>query len=385
MNIVIEIYLIVCVLLLLFDIVFLVMKNVRKQELYPRNTDLENSLREAIQTRRETGAFSQDFQEDLEKELKKVRNFITLMDLLEGDPKAADWFRPVVFGQIEEYQKKGDYEQAYYAYAVSRFDYERAPVPPEFAAKFITFLDSKSLYTFANAMDALYRFGETNLLLTAVEKVDQGQGFYHQRLLTDGLLASRANFQDLNPALLRNFDRYTPFMQLCLLNYFRMVGYDIHELCARLIRGGKNVDQEVRYGAMRYFTKYPTAQSRAFFLDVLRDEEAPWTEQMLAIQALEDRPDPEVRPALEKRVTSPSWYVRTRAISCLHRWGLTKEQIFDLLYLRDKYADDALLYEYRDEKEFSRYIIDTIVLLQEQNEDAVKAREMETAKEEAVV
>lgn len=385
MNIVIEIYLIVCVLLLVFDIVFLVMKNVRKQELYPRNMDLEDSIREAIQVRRETDAFPEDFGKDLEKQLGKVRNFITLMDVLETEQDAELWFRPAVFRQIEEYQKKGDYEQAYYAYAVSRFDYAREPVPPEFAAQFMTFLDSKSLYTFANAMDALYRFGETNLLLAAVEKVDEGQGFYHQKLITDGLLSSRANFQELNPALLEHFDQYTPFMQECLLNFFRMSGYDIHELCTRLIRGGESVDPEVRYGAMRYFTKYPTAESQTLFTGILQDEESPWLDQMLAIQALESDGGPDVRAAVEKRVTSPNWYVRTKAISYLHRWGLTREQIYDILYLRDKYADNALLYEYRNEKELTRYIIDTIVLLQEQDEAAVKAQEMEAAQEEAVV
>ena len=385
MNIVIEIYLIICALLLVFDIVFVVMKNVRKQELYPRNTDLENSLREAIQTRRETGAFPEDFGEDLEKQLGKVRNFITLMDVLEGEPDAAEWFRPVIFGQIEEYQKKSDYEQAYYAYVISRFDYESAPVPPEFAAKFIVFLDSKSLYTFANAMDALYRFGKTNLLLTALDKVDERQGFYHQKLLVDGLLASRADFQELNPALVKAFGQYTPFMQECLLNFFRMTGYDVSGLCLRLIRNGDGTDPEVRYGAMRYFTKYPSAQSQALFLNILEKQESSWMDQMLAIQGLEGSGDTAVKEAVQKKVTSPNWYVRTKAISYLHRWGLTREQIYDILYLRDKYADNALLYEYRNEKELTRYIIDTIVLLQEQDEAAVKAREMEAAKEEAVV
>lgn len=370
MNIIIEIYLIVCVLLLLFDILFLVMKNCRNQEFYPKNTDLAEQIRGEIQNRRQTGAFSQGFEEELGKQLGKIRNLITLVDVLDGDPDAASWFRPVLFAQIEEYQKKSDYEQAYYAYVISRFDYEREPVPPEFAAKFMAFLDSKSLYTFANAMDALYRFGKTNLLLTALDKVDERQGFYHQKLLVDGLLASRADFQELNPVLVKVFDQYTPFMQECLLNFFRMTGYDVSALCLRLIRNGEGTDQEVRYGAMRYFTKYPSAQSRALFLKILEKQESSWMDQMLAIQGLENSEDAAVKEAVLKKVTSPNWYVRTKAVACLHRWGLTKEQIFDILYLRDKYADNALLYQYRNEKELSHYIIDTIELLRRQDESA---------------
>lgn len=368
MNIVIEIYLIVCVLLLLFDILFLVLKNYRKKEFYPKNNDLAEEIRQAIQTRRQTGVFSQDFEEKLGKQLGKIRNFITLMEVLDTDQEAAAWFRPIIFAQIEEYRKKSDYEQAYYAYVVSRFDYESEPVSPEFAAEFIGLLDSKSLYTFANTMDAIYRFGETNLLLTALDKVDERQGFYHQKLLVDGLLSSKADFRELNAALVKRFDRYTPFMQECLLNFFRMSGYEISGLCMRLIQNGEGVGPEVRYGAMRYFTKYPSAQSRALFLDILRREDSPWMEQMLAIQALEENGDGAVREAVLKQVTSPNWYVRTKAVAYLYRHGLTRAQIFDILYLRDRYADNALLYQYRGEKELSRYIIDTIQLLQQQDQ-----------------
>ncbi len=375
MNIIIEIYMTVCVLLLLFDISFLAVKSHQNQEFYPQNHDLEETLREEIARRRQTGSFSQGFQETLGAKLDKVRNLITVMDILSGDRAAAGWFRPAVFAQIEEYRKKNDYEQAYYAYVVSVFDYEGEPVLPEFAGKFMGFLDSKSLYTFANAMDAIYQFGETNLLLAALDKVDERQGFYHQKLLMDGLLASRANFRELNAALVQRFDRYTPFLQACLLNYFRLNAYDASALCLRLIENGERAGPEVRYAAMRYFSKYPTAQSHALFLEVLRREESPWMEQMLAIQALEGRTDEASWEAVLKKVTSPNWYVRTNAVAYLYRRGLTKDHIFNILYLRDKYADDALLYQYRGDKEISHYIIDTIQLLQQQDQSGASAED----------
>lgn len=368
MNLIIEIYLIICLLLLLFDILFLVLKNYRNQEFYPKNHSLEEQFREEIWNRRQTGSFSPGFEETLGKQLGKIRNLITLMDVLDTDRDAEDWFRPAIFAQVDEYQRKSDYEQAYYAYVISRFDYESQPVPPEFAARFMAFLDSKSLYTFANAMDALYQFGKTNLLLASLDKVDERQGFYHQKLLVDGLLGSRADFRELNPALIGAFGRYSPFMQECLLNFFRMTGCDASALCLRLIREG--ADTEVRYVAMRYFSKYPSAQSQDLFLDMLRREESPWMDQMLAIQALGNSEDAAVKEAVLKKVTSPNWYVRTNAAACLHHWGLTKSQISDILLLRDAYADNALLYQYRDEKELSHYIMDTIDLLQRQDASA---------------
>ena len=60
MNIIVEIYLIVCVLLLLFDILFLILKNHRNQEFYPKNHGLEENIREEIRIHRQSGAFSPD-------------------------------------------------------------------------------------------------------------------------------------------------------------------------------------------------------------------------------------------------------------------------------------------------------------------------------------
>lgn len=367
MNFMIELYLAVCLLLLLFDVLFLALKNYRNRELYPRNRELEETLGREIQNRRRTGAFSPGFEEALEKRLGRTRNLITLMDVLDADREAAEWFRPAVFAQVGAYQRKGDDEQAYYAYVISGFDYARAPVPPAFASKFMAFLDSGSLYTFANAMDAVYRFGRTNLLMAALDKVDERRGFYHKKLLVDGLLASRADFQELNPELIREFGRYSPFLQESLLSFFRMTGWDASDLCLRLIQGGRDTDQEVRYEAMRCCAKYPSAQSQALFLDLLEREESPWMDQMMAIQALERSGDAAAREAVLKKVTSPNWYVRTNAAAYLHRRGLTRSQIFDILYLRDAYADDALLYQYRHEKELSRYIIDTMQALRRQD------------------
>lgn len=44
-------------------------------------------------------------------------------------------------------------------------------------------------------------------------------------------------------------------------------------------------------------------------------------------------------------------------------------QIFDILCLRDQYANNALLYQYRHEEDLSQYITDTI---QQQQDESAK-------------
>lgn len=368
MHLAIEVYMIVCVLLLIFDLVFLTTKNLRNHRLFPKNEKLKEQIQEEIGKHRETGAFSQDFEEELTNKLRKTKNLLALMGELEQDPEAAGWFRGVIFALLADYRKKTDYEQAYYTYVISTFDYQKEKVPEAFAGEFLAFLDSKSLYTFSNTMDALYRFGETHLLVNSIDKVDQRKGFYHKKLLVDGLLDSQADFAELNRKLVERFDRYTPYMKDCLLDFLRMNGYDIAELCMRLLTAD-DTDFQVRYTAMRYFAKCPTAGSKAYFLDVLADGQRTWLEQMLAIQGLMGYDDTQVRAAIQEKVTDRNWYVRVNAVQYLYKQGLTRQEVFDILYLRDRYANNTLLYQYHGDKEMTRYIIDTIQLLTQQDEE----------------
>ena len=47
--------------------------------------------------------------------------------------------------------------------------------------------------------------------------------------------------------------------------------------------------------------------------------------------------------------------------------GLSRDEVFNLLYLRDRYANDSLLYQFRGDREMTRYIVNTIQLLEMQD------------------
>ena len=370
MNLFIKIYILLCVALVLFDLAFLAVKNIRNLEFYPRNSLLEQRIRKEINLRRETGAFSPNFTADLSRILVRTKNLITLQSELENNPDAANWFRPIVFDQISVYQQKSDYEQAFFTYVVSRFDYTDEPLPREFASRFLTFLDSKSLYTFSNSMNAIYRFGQMNLILLAIDKADERGRFYHKKLLTDGLLASRVDQLELTEELKMRFSRYSTHMQECLLDVFRMGPGDASGLCMKLMTT-QDCDEQIRYSAMRYFSKHPTEASRKYFLAILHDQKAAWIEHMLAIQSLSCYHDAEVYQIIKSKATSRHWYVRTNALEYLHRQGISREEIYEILQTQDRYASEALLYQYRDDHEMTMFIIRSIQkLVQEQPEES---------------
>lgn len=362
MTIIIRIYILLCISLLIFDICFLLVQNRRSLAAYRVNRRLAAQIHGEIRIRRDTGAFSPDFENTLRRALPKTRNLLTLRELLEEDPEAWEWFRPYVFAQLEAYASRDDYEQAYYTYLISTFDYCGEKPSPEFVDALMGFLDSKSLYTFANTMACLYAMGMTAPLMRAMDKINERAGFYHKKLLVDGLLSARAEGDELNTGLIEKFDSYTPYVQDCLLDYFRMRGVDVSDLCMRILNNEK-ADAQVRFTAMRYFAKYPSPDSRAYYLKILADDNAPWIEQLLSVQALRQYGDREVYDAIFKKITNPNWHVRINAVKYLHDRGLSRENVFDILYQKDRYANESLLYQFRGDKEMTRYIVDTIQLL----------------------
>lgn len=371
MGLIIQIYMIVCVAMLLFDLVFVFMQNRRTNSLFRINRQFSEVLKKEIALHRETGTFSEEFGRTLLQKLKKPGNMVTLQAFLEEDEEIRPWFRPAVMEQLETYRELGSHEQAYFAYLVTLFDHSEG-VDPKFSAALASFLDSESLYVFSNTMNAFYRIGDVQLLLQAIDKADQRGRFYHKKLFVDNLLTSTVDHQALCRELLSRFDRYRAHTQDALLDYFRISRFDIAPLCLRLMNDS-TVDSEVQNNAMRYFVRNPSEESKKVFLSILRNPQENWIRQMLAIQAMQSYRDQEVYDCVYSFITSRDWYVRTNAIEYLYRYGISKEQIREILLRGDRYANESLLYQYRKDEEITRFISDTLQELSSETHAAAPA------------
>lgn len=359
MNIVILIYLVVCIILLIFDILFLTVKSMRNHQFYPKMGKFEQQVAEEIERWKSNGSFSDDFQKGLTGKLCKTKYLISLQSVLEAHPEAREYFKSYIYACLDEYKKKTDYEQAYYAYIVSILGYQEASVSKEFAAKFWGFLDSKSLYTFFNAINAVYEFGDVNLLLSAVNKVNERAGFYHKKLFVDGMLQARADKKEFSEKLVEHFKEYNDFTKSCILDYFRFAGVDVSDFCMKLIKN-ETQNHEIRYAACRYFIKYPCKESKKYFMDILKKEDAVWIEEMLAIQGLSSYKETEIRMLIKEKITSRNWYVRVNTADYLKKYGLEKSEIAEIVSLKDRYVNEILLYQYQNDEEMSAYITEML-------------------------
>ena len=378
MNIIIEIYIFVCAMLLLFDVVFLITKNLKNRKFHPQKNKLKNMIQIELQNYDPAVGLSNKLKDFLENKIEKTKNLIILQNELERTIRYKKniqvEIRPYILNKIDIYLNKNEYEQAYYAYVVSCFDYEKEKYDEKFYSKFLLFLDSKSLYIFSNAMNAIYKFADPYLMSVAIQKVNEKNGFYHSKLFVDGLLKFDGDSDRLNSLIIDDFYKYSALTQDSLLTYFRLKGANVDKLCLDILRNRK-VDDEVLYAAMRYFAKYPNEQAKKMFTELLKADETFWVEQLLAIQALKHYDEPLVRHLIKEKITSRNWHVRINAIGYLHNKGLGQDEILNILSLSDKYTNEALLHYYKDDMEISKYIRDTMSAI---NTEQNKVQEIES-------
>lgn len=377
MNIIIEIYIFVCIMLLLFDIVFLISKNFKNRKLYIRKNKIKDMVHQELENYEVQFGLSNNLKDFLENRIKKTKNLIIFNNELDqiknNKENLKNEILPYILRQIENYQNKSNYEQAYYAYVISSFDYREGELDQRFYEMFLRFLDSKSLYVFSNTMDAIYKFSDSYLMIEAIKKSDKRNGFYHSKLLIDGLLDFKGDTNTLHSLIINKFYKYSALTQKSLLDYFRLKGSNVKDFCIDIIRN-QIVEDEVLYAAMRYFIKYPDDRAKSIAMDFLKDDEGFWVKHLLSIKVLNNYDEFLVKEAIKRKVTSKNWHVRTSAISYLHDNTLSKGEIYSILSLDDKYANESLLYSYKDDKEISEYIIDT---LEDINKEKNKNQESE--------
>lgn len=383
MQVVLQVYIICCAMLVLFDILFVCAKNFRNLRFYPEFNKLQEEIQEQFEKYTPEEGLPGNWVQDLGVKIQRVRNLTALHNAIHNathhQQDIMEQMKPLIVGQLEHYLKRPPAEQAYYAYVVSELDYSRKPVDWDFAVKFMELLNNKSLYTFANAMNAFYCFGNSSFMMMAIDKCNEYGMFYHKKLLVDGLMSYTGDKEELDELLKKSFEKYQNTMKESLLDYFRMSGTDASDLCLHIMRT-QEIDDDVMYSAMRYFVRFPKEVARDEFLKILRREDSYWVKRLLAIQALEGYHDLETRREIKKCVTSPDWYLRTESLKYLHDTGTTREEIRELLELRDTYANDALVYQYKDDPDMTAFVEETILQIREtdmQMQEAAKAQEPE--------
>ena len=106
-------------------------------------------------------------------------------------------------------------------------------------------------------------------------------------------------------------------------------------------------DLEVRLACIRYFMRRHWPAAEADLLKLVSDNDpARWEYQAIAATALSNYPGMEAVVTLKGCLSSPSWFVRNNAAKTLYDYGLTLDDLADIMNGPDAYARDMLAYHW---------------------------------------
>lgn len=378
MRIILGVYIFICIMLFLFNIFFILIKNIKKNRMFSSDRSIDEKFTLAMENYEQNKGFDKDTKDYISKKIEKTKNLIELMDTFEKNKniipeEVVIEIREMIIEKEEIYVEKNEMEKAYYPYVLSTFDYKDREFTRYEKSSIVDFLDCESLYTFVNTMELIYKISDLELLEMAMEKVNVSEIFYHKKLLIDGLMKYNGDEKDLRNSIEKNFFSYGDGIQEGLVDFCRMRKLNINDLCMEILNKEHEIYPEVRYSAMRYFISNRDEDAKYYFIRLIQEENLYWIEKMLSIQVLYKYNDDIIYELIKECITDRNWYVRNAAIKYVHGRNIDQEEIFSILDKRDKYANEEILYEYKDEKNIFEYIKEMMAKFAEEEKNKVES------------
>lgn len=346
-------YGLVCMSMLAFNIVYLFglkKKNTRLEKSQDRFATKVNCQLERMQNGQPVENRHMSY---LRRRLTHVGNLIAfdklLTERLEGKHNAAasEYLRqiqPLILYLAVVYRDRSDMQAAFYCYFLSKHREKRHMAVDTVQDILVGFMDKESLYCRVNALQALYRFGDPEHIAAAVSLLDQKGRFFHEKLLTDGLLTFTGDHGRLIALLLEQFDGFSNLTKLAILNYIRFQSGDYCPWMMGILEDSGS-DKELRLAAVRYFGRYVYEPAKPALIALTVDKDPlRWEYASVAASSLAGYKGDDVVDALMAAVYSSNWYVRGNAAASLDAHHLSYVDLAEIMGGNDRYVREMMMY-----------------------------------------
>ena len=349
----IEFYIAICILLLIFNVVFVFRKNIEMMYFANSTKHFQRYILKIYGKYDVTKGLDNKTKKKIKVKLGKVKYLVAMHETLQMlKPINLGFEEEVkicVWSQVNKYLKKTNEQQAYFAYVVSTFNYQEVIASDDNMMQFMNYLNTDSLYTLTNTMDAICNLNNTYMVHSAINIINNSNIFYHKKLFTQSLLNFKGKEEELQQILMVHFEEYNNVIKEGILDYFRLKNVQASEFYINILENNKQ-DMEIIYATMRCLGQYPTQTSKIFFQSVLDNESENWIKELLAVKGLIHFQDSMTKKLIYDRVTHANWDVRCSAIEYFITNFLQGNELQNILGLNDKYANEALIYRYAQVK-----------------------------------
>ncbi len=350
----IYIYGAVCVSMIVFNVVYALLLRGSQPRMERRTRRMAAAVETQLQRLDEGKPLERRHLLVLQRRLRRVKNLAafdyvlrTLLSRQEDSSvqRYLEQLQPSILYLALVYQRRETIQAAYFSYFLTRYMAKKHLPIQSLQDVLLVYLEKENLYCRVNALQALCAFGSAQHILSALEILDRGAVFFHEKILTETLLSYTGDHEQLITLLWTRFDVFTPHIQLALLNYIRFhTGDYVQEMFALMT--DPNRDKEVRLAAIRYFGRYPYPPALDALLGFTLDgNPALWEYATVAVSALARYRGPQVVEALKQALHSPNWYVRCAAASSLEAQHMDYMDLMDIVDGADRYAREILTYQ----------------------------------------
>lgn len=358
-EVMIYIYLAVCVAMIVFNIVNAFVLKRKDKRTVRVSENFRHKVEEQLELVKNGESCDAKHKHYIARKLKRVGNMMAFDKMLESAYlNNADTVKKylceldsVFIFLCMHYSGKDRIEAAYFPYIVKKYRLIEFRPLPTVIESMLSLLDEPSIYCRENAMQALYSCGESEIVVKALQKVDKAELFYHGKIISDGLLNFAGDKNELIDQMIEKFDSFSVNMKVNLLNYIRFATSGYCEFMYSLLCDDKQ-DDEIRYSCIRYLGKYyyEKAYDKIYSLAENLKEER-WQYSAIASTALAIYSGEKTVALLKRNLYSFNWYIRFNSAESLKRLGVKYTELIDILEGNDRYAAEIVRYRIQYKKE----------------------------------
>ncbi len=351
-NVLLYLYLFVCILLILFNVFYIFYADLIKRGISREAGSWVGYIRKELDTVG-TDSVSEAHIRKLSKYCSHTNGLLAYYRALESLnteddllPKLALYMKGCKRAYEElalEYLNKDDMDKAFMAYFVSvtsqayKGDYQRIYIILK------TYMDGSSIYCRENILKALYALGDADKLCDFLLVMDGNEMYHNRKLLTDGLYSFNGDKDKLAELLWSHRDDFSEETLLSVIGFITIVSGDYGKVFYDHIRK-ETVSLEEKLAFLRYFRKHAYDCVVPLLYDYMNDDDKDVNVSIVTASVLSAYPSDETRAVLRKALTSRNWHIRLNAANSLVDFNLDTDAIKDILSVDDKYAKEVMTY-----------------------------------------
>ena len=342
-SMIISFYIFISTALLIFNLAYMLSSGVKKRVM-DRRISAEMECQKQIVSNPVNRA-GQKFQKRLYRRLKDTAKLSAFVEAIERNRNKIPEnqiveclrdCRMTIFKAAEAYRKRPAMERALFAYLISLFPDRAAEEYTRMGEILLGYLENSTVYCRQNVLQALYRLGNEDALVRALQIFQEQKWYHNSKLIADGLAEYRGDRVKLARRLWNQ--KEDEIMRVILIQFMNQLPEDMSDLVLPELSSEYH---EVRFAAVRYFTKHINAEAGKCLLNILREDS---DVSSAAAQALGSYPGETAKQELMLALQSKNWYVRHNSAVSLMKMNLSPEETRKLITADDRYVREMFTY-----------------------------------------